>query len=75
MCLYLLGSFADCAVYWVQTPTGPGGLAGPLRIDLEGQWSGSAQSVLREYSSHEAQAAFQRTANNHKRDGWRTPGT
>jgi len=65
---------ADCDVYWIQTPTGPGGLSGPLRIDLEGKWTGSSRSVMREYSWHEAQAAFERTAANHRQSGWGPPG-
>ena len=65
---------ADCEVYWVQTMTGPGGMAGPLRVDLEGKWSRSPNAVLQEYSPHEAQAAFDRTASNHRRTGWGIPG-
>lgn len=64
----------DCDVYWIQTPTGPGGLSGPLRVDLEGKWTGSSRSVTREYSWHEAQAAFERTAANHRQSGWGPPG-
>jgi len=64
----------DCEVYWVQTMTGPGGMAGPLRVDLEGKWSHSPNAVLQEYSPHEAQAAFDRTASNHRRTGWGIPG-
>ena len=63
---------ADVDEVWIQTPTGPGGLAGPLRVDLERRWTG--QSVMREYSSYEAQAAFERTAANHRRSGWGPPG-
>ena len=54
--------------------TGPGGMAGPLRVDLEGRWTRNANAVLLEYSSHEAQAAFDRTAANHRRTGWGIPG-
>lgn len=65
---------ADCDVYWIQTPTGPGGMSGPLRVDLEGRWTGHAKQVMREYSWHEAQAAFERTAANHRQSGWGPPG-
>ena len=65
---------ADCDVYWIQTPTGPGGLSGPLRVDLEGKWTGGGRNVMREYSWHEAQAAFDRTAANHRQSGWGPPG-
>lgn len=65
---------ADCEKYWVQTMTGPGGMAGPLRIDLEGKFTHSANAVLREYSPAEAEAAFHRTAANHRKTGWGIPG-
>lgn len=64
----------DCDVYWIETPTGPGGMSGPLRVDLEGRWTGSHKLVMREYSWHEAEAAFQRTAANHRQSGWGPPG-
>lgn len=68
------GAHADCDVYWIETPTGPGGMSGPLRVDLEGRWTGSHKLVMREYSWHEAEAAFQRTAANHRQSGWGPPG-
>lgn len=61
-CLWL-----HCDVYFVQTATGPGGMAGPLRVDLTGRFG---RRVMSEYSDMEAQAAFQRMLAHHKRNGW-----
>jgi hypothetical protein len=49
----------------VRTRFGPGGTAGPLRVDLEGKWHRGG--CERAYSEGEARAAFERSRANH---GW-----
>lgn len=51
----------------IKTASGPGGVAGPLRVDLEGQYS---HSPMVPYSEGEARAAFQRSLAHHRRHGW-----
>ena len=46
----------------VQTPTGPGGLSGPLRIDFT--------NPLIPYSALEARSAYDRSVQNHRAVGW-----
>mmetsp|Transcript_16843 Transcript_16843/g.55098 ORF Transcript_16843/g.55098 Transcript_16843/m.55098 type:complete len:287 (-) Transcript_16843:119-979(-) len=52
----------------VRTQTGPGGRAGPLRIDLHRQWNRCP--VMMPYNEAEAVAAFQRTEAHHAHNGW-----
>ena len=33
----IIANMVDCESVYVQTPTGPGGLSGPLRVDLDGK--------------------------------------
>jgi ubiquitin-conjugating enzyme E2 Q len=54
----------------VRTATGPGGRAGPLRIDFERRWHTSAKTPVVPYSEAEAAAAFARTEAHHKANGW-----
>ena len=54
----------------VRTATGPGGRAGPLRIDWERRWHTGARTPLAEYSADEARAAFARTEQHHRANGW-----
>ena len=44
-----------------------GGRSGPLRVDLDGRFH---PDVMREYSEHEALAAFERMREHHRRNGW-----
>lgn len=63
----VLLNMLHCDVYWVQTATGPGGMAGPLRVDLKGSFSHAPMS---EYSDREAKDAFRRMLFHHQRNGW-----
>lgn len=51
----------------VQTRFGPGGVAGPLRVDLDSE---HCLSPTDEYSEREAKAAFARSLDHHARNGW-----
>ena len=51
----------------VRTATGPGGRSGPLRVDLKGKFS---RDPLQEYSTGEAQSAFDRMLSHHRANGW-----
>jgi hypothetical protein len=51
----------------VQTRFGPGGVAGPLRVDLDNE---HCNSPTDEYSEREAKAAFARSLDHHARNGW-----
>jgi ubiquitin-conjugating enzyme E2 Q len=51
----------------VKTQSGPGGVAGPLRVDLAGKYCSDPN---REYSEREAKAAFERSLAHHARNGW-----
>eukprot|EP00884_Botryococcus_braunii_P011162 jgi/Botrbrau1/20046/Bobra.200_1s0051.1 len=53
-----------CEVGRVNTPTGPGGTSGPLRIDLTSKWG---HAPMKEYSLNEAQEGYRRAIANH---GW-----
>lgn len=68
-------NMVDCETAVVKTLSGPGGVSGPLRVDLVGQFHGGPQSVMREYGEAEAQAAYSRMVDNHKRLGWTTSDT
>ena len=52
---------------FVSTATGPGGMAGPLRVDLDNEFS---FNVTQEYSLWAAESAFHRALENHRRNGW-----
>ncbi|CAD7697949.1 unnamed protein product [Ostreobium quekettii] len=67
----IIHNMIDCEVVYVQTPTGPGGLSGPLRIDLERKYT---SNVMAPYSEYEAQSAFRRMEANHQRLGWGPTG-
>ena len=54
----------------VRTATGPGGLAGPLRIDFERKWHSHVKSPMVDYTEGEAQAAFARSVAHHRANGW-----
>ena len=47
--------------------TGPGGRAGPLRVDLKQEYG---RPVLQEYSMGEAKSAFDRMLGHHRANGW-----
>ena len=51
----------------VKTRFGPGGVAGPLRVDLDAEF---CREPLAEYSEREAKAAFERSLDHHARNGW-----
>ena len=51
----------------IRTATGPGGVSGPLRVDLKGNFH---PSPLQEYSEHEARSAFTRMLQHHRTNGW-----
>ena len=51
----------------IKTRFGPGGVAGPLRVDLE---RAHCLSPIAEYSEREARAAFERSLDHHARNGW-----
>jgi hypothetical protein len=51
----------------IRTANGPGGVAGPLRLDLDGTY---CHSPMVPYSEGEAKAAFQRSLAHHRRHGW-----
>ena len=51
----------------VRTMTGPGGMAGPLRIDIDNEFN---YDVMQEYSLWAAESAFYRTVENHRKNGW-----
>ena len=53
---------------YVKTQFGPGGRAGPLRVDLNGR--DHLGSPLREYSRASAESSFQRAVEHHKQNGW-----
>lgn len=59
----------DVDAVQVKTATGPGGLAGPLRIDFDRTWH-QCRTPLEEYSKREAEAAFARTEAHHAANGW-----
>ena len=63
----VLLNFVDCESVVVRTASGPGGRSGPLRVDLDGRFH---PDVMREYSEHEALAAFERMRELHRRNGW-----
>ena len=50
----------------VRTSTGPGGMGGPLRVDLNGRYG----NPLQPYSLQAAKQAFSRMADNHRQNGW-----
>ena len=51
----------------VRTMTGPGGMAGPLRVDMDNEFN---YDVMQEYSLWAAESAFYRTVENHQKNGW-----
>ncbi|KAK3261162.1 hypothetical protein CYMTET_29917 [Cymbomonas tetramitiformis] len=51
----------------IETATGPGGMSGPLRIDLQHMYN---HRVMMPYSLSEAEAAFRRMEAHHRREGW-----
>ena len=59
----------DVDAVMVRTATGPGGMAGPLRVDFERRWH-PTRSPLEPYSAQEAAAAFARTEAHHRQNGW-----
>jgi ubiquitin-conjugating enzyme E2 Q len=59
----------DVEEVMVRTASGPGGRAGPLRVDFERRWH-PTPSPLVPYSQAEAQAAFARTEAHHRANGW-----
>ena len=62
----VLHNMIDVEPMTIRTATGPGGRSGPLRVDLRL----GPHHCCQEYSSQEAQAAFQRTLAHHKANGW-----
>lgn len=52
----------------VRTASGPGGVAGPLRVDFGRRWHPCG--VTTPYSAQEAQAAFARAEAHHRANGW-----
>ena len=57
----------NCEEVVVRTSNGPGGKAGPLRVDLRNQWHAD---VTKPYSRREAEAGYERAIQNHMRHGW-----
>lgn len=57
----------DVEAVQVRTASGPGGLAGPLRLDFESRWG---VPLMMPYSEAEALAAFRRTEEHHRSRGW-----
>lgn len=60
----IIVNMVDCEVVQVRTAMGPGGLSGPLRIDLQ------SRGVMQEYSMAEARSAFHRMLAHHQQAGW-----
>ena len=60
-------NFLDETQQVIRTATGPGGVSGPLRVDLKGNFH---PSPLQEYSEHEARSAFTRMLQHHRTNGW-----
>ncbi|WIA37185.1 hypothetical protein OEZ86_014139 [Tetradesmus obliquus] len=65
----IVNNMLHAEVMDIETPTGPGGRTGPLRVEFD------LGSPTYGYSSGEARAAFDRTLRNHKAKGWGHPGT
>ncbi|GAX74128.1 hypothetical protein CEUSTIGMA_g1577.t1 [Chlamydomonas eustigma] len=63
----VLTNMVDCEVAEVRTANGPGGLSGPLRVDLRGIWH---KPVMHPYGLKEANAAYSRMVMNHNQFGW-----
>lgn len=63
----VISNMIDCESVLVETPTGPGGLSGPLRIDLEQKYT---WNVMAPYTEEEARSAFRRMEANHNKFGW-----
>jgi hypothetical protein len=53
----VLADMVDCEVNEVRTANGPGGISGPLRLDLRGAWH---RAVMQPYGIEEAKAAYSR---------------
>eukprot|EP00884_Botryococcus_braunii_P017042 jgi/Botrbrau1/4020/Bobra.0016s0029.2 len=66
----VLYNFIHCERALVKTATGPGGISGPLRLDLDGA---HGLHPLTEYSMDSAIAAMHRLVKNHGKNGWCNP--
>jgi len=60
-------NMVDCEDVMIETPYNGRQRAGPLRIDLEGEYSYDCTS---EYSEYAALTAWHRAAAHHHRHGW-----
>jgi len=60
-------NMVDCEVVEIETPYNGRQRAGPLRIDLKGEYS---YDCMNEYSEFAAMAAFDRAVAHHRRHGW-----
>ena len=63
-------NLVDVETVMVRTATGPGGRAGPLRVDFDRQWHSHCRTPLEPYSLGEARAAFSRSEAHHRANGW-----
>jgi ubiquitin-conjugating enzyme E2 Q len=63
-------NLVDVESVMIRTATGPGGRAGPLRIDFARQWHPHCRTPLDPYSRAEAVAAFARSEAHHRANGW-----
>jgi len=63
-------NLVDVEEVMVRTASGPGGRAGPLRVDFERRWHAHCRSVMEPYSEAEARAAFARSEAHHRANGW-----
>ena len=52
----------------IRTASGPGGMAGPLRVDFDGRYH--PHGCMAAYSPGEAAAAFARAEHHHRVNGW-----
>ena len=63
----VFANFLDTTSQVIRTATGPGGVSGPLRVDLQRRY---CRDPLQEYTAHEARSAFDRMLRHHAANGW-----
>ena len=63
----VFANFLDTTSQVIRTATGPGGVSGPLRVDLNRRY---CRDPLQEYTAHEARSAFDRMLRHHAANGW-----
>ena len=63
----VFANFLDTTSQVIRTATGPGGVSGPLRVDLQRRY---CRDPLQEYTGHGARSAFDRMLRHHAANGW-----